>query len=117
MLETLDLQGYKVSVKEKSSGTIRTIMHESTSGTLTASHIKKIAERVGLLDGEWIKVQYRYDLQIEFLSERETVVVVDTNIRGLMRKFLGGEKWIPLTSRGRLEEELIMEGVEYKQQL
>ena len=62
MLETLDLQGYKVSVKEKSSGTIRTIMHEYTSGTLTASHIKKIAERVGLLDGEGIKVQYRYDL-------------------------------------------------------
>ena len=108
MLETLELQGYKVSMKDKASGKIQTIMHEYTSGTLTASHIKKIAERVGLLDGDWIKAQYRYDLQIEFLSETETVIVVDTNIRGLMRKFLGGEEWIQLNSRGRLEEDLIL---------
>lgn len=109
MLETLELQGYKVSMKDKASGKIQTIMHEYTSGTLTASHIKKIAERVGLLDGDWIRVQYRYDLQIEFLSETETVIVVDTNIRGLMRKFLGGEEWIQLDSRGRLEEDLILD--------
>ena len=107
MLETLELHEFQVAQKEQSSGKIQTRMHEYISGTLAPSHVRKIAERVKLADGQWTKAQYRYEVQIQFHSETETVILVDTTIRGRKRSFLGEEEWIQLDSNGRLEEDLL----------
>jgi len=82
---------------------------EYSSGTLTNSHISKIGERPKLTDGDWIRVEYQYDVLIELIGEKETVVTVRANIRALKRDFLGQETWTKISSNGQRERSVLEE--------
>lgn len=82
---------------------------EYSSGTLTNSHISKIGEKPRLTDGDWIRVEYQYDVLIELIEEKETVVTVRANIRALKRDFLGQQTWITIPSNGQREKSLLEE--------
>ncbi len=107
MREVLELSKFDILEEDLSKGSILTRSREYTSGPLAASHIRKIADRSKLVDGDWVKADYQYQVQIQFVSETETMVWVDARIRGLKRAFLGGDEWVQLPSTGRLEEDLL----------
>jgi hypothetical protein len=100
-LETTELPIYQ---QDRDSGKVRTDYVEYSSGPLTASHIAKVGERPKLLDSDWVRVEYQYDVDIVYIQERETLVNVNANIRALKRSFLGGDEWVVIRSNGQLEE-------------
>ncbi len=107
MHEVLDLNRHEVAEEEFSKGSILTRSREYSSGPLAASHIRKIAEPSKLVDGEWVKAEYQYQIHIQYVSEKETLAWVDARIRGLKRPFIGTDAWVKLNSTGKLEEELL----------
>lgn len=107
MHETLDLKRHEVAKEEISKGLILTRSEEYISGPLTASHIRKISEQSKLLDGDWVRAEYQYEIHIQYESENATLVWVDARIRGLKRPFIGSNQWVTLNSTGKLEEDLL----------
>ena len=107
MHEVLELKRFEILEEEVSKGFILTRLREYISGPLTASHIRRIADRSKLVDGDWVKAEYQYEVHVQYVSEKETLLWVDTRIRGLKRAFLGDEEWLQLNSTGRLEEDLL----------
>ncbi len=107
MHETLDLNKHEVDEEEISKGLILTRSQEYTSGPLAASHIRKISERSKLMDGDWVRADYQYEIHIQYESEKKTLVWVDARIRGLKRPFIGINQWVKLNSTGKLEEDLL----------
>ena len=55
-----------------------------------------------------MRVNYQYEILIEFIQEKETVITVDANIEALERNFLGNEKRVSIPSNGSLEEKLLI---------
>ncbi len=107
MREVLELNRFEILEEDVSKGSILTRSREYTSGPLAASHIRKVADRSKLVDGDWVKADYQYHVHVQFVSDTETLVWVDARIRGLKRAFLGGDEWLQLVSTGRLEEDLL----------
>ena len=107
MRDVLEQKRFEILAEDVSKGSILTRSREYTSGPLAASHIRKIADRSKLVDGDWVKADYQYQVHVRFVSETETMVWVDARIRGLKRAFLGGDEWVQLDSTGRLEEDLL----------
>ncbi len=107
MLETIEKKGMAVAEKQQARGIVITDYLEYSSGPLTESHIAKVGDRPRLSDGDWVRVKYQYEITVLLLTERETLVTVNSNIRALKREFLGGEKWIDIASNGRLESDLL----------
>lgn len=105
--KTLEQEELPVKNADRNRGVILTDYVEFISGPLTASHIVKIGERPKLLDGDWVRVEYQYEITLTYVEEKETLVTVATNIRALKRQFLGGEEWVNIVSNGRLEENLM----------
>jgi hypothetical protein len=95
--------------QDRTRGQIQSEFVEYASGTLTASHIAKIGERPRLTDGDWVRVEYQYEVLLELIQERETLTTVSANIKALRRSFLGEEKWVNIVTNGALEEEYLME--------
>jgi hypothetical protein len=62
-----------------------------------------------LSDAEWVRVRYRFTIEVLLVKPRETLVVVDAEVRALKRDFLGAETWVTIESNGRLEEDLLEE--------
>ncbi len=107
MIETLEGKEYELLSQDRGKGGVLTDFREFSSGPLTESHISKVGEKPKLIDGEWVRVLYQYDVQVQLIAERETVVTVNANIKALKRNFLGGDEWVEIPSSGRLEEELL----------
>ena len=107
MLETLHIHNYEVAQKDFSKGFILTGRKEYISGPLTESHIRKITQKSKLLDGDWVKAEYQYIIYIQYHSEKESFISVKTKIRCLKRPFIGNDKWITLSSSGKLENDLL----------
>lgn len=107
-VETLENDNLRVLDQNRGRGSIRTRFREYISGSLTEDHLGKIGEAPRLIDGEWVRVNYQYEILIEFIQEKETVITVDANIEALERNFLGNEKWLPIQSNGNLEEKLLI---------
>ena len=107
MREVLELKRFEILEEDVSKGSILTRSREYTSGPLAADHIRKVADRSKLVDGDWVKADYQYQVHIQFVSETQTLVWVDARIRGLNRAFVGGDEWLPLNSTGKLEEDLL----------
>jgi hypothetical protein len=82
---------------------------EYTSGPLTENYLAKIGEKPKLADAYWIRAEYQYDIRIELIEAKETVVTVDAKIKALKRDFLGKETWVPIPSNGQREESLLTE--------
>ena len=93
--------------EERARGTLVTDYIEYSSGTLTPKHMDKIGERPKLTDGDWVKVEYRYEISIDLIEAQETVVTVTSNIRALKRGFLGEESWHKIPSNGQREQYLL----------
>ncbi len=93
--------------EDRGQGKVLTEFTEYSSGPLAESHIAKVGERPKLTDGEWVRVQYQFDITVQLIQERENLVIVYANIKALKRGFLGDEKWVDIPSNGRLEEGLL----------
>jgi len=109
MHETLRDQNLQLVQEDQAQGILVSDFVEYSSGTLTKSHIAKIGERPELTDGDWIRVEYRYDILIELIEAKETIITVNADIRALKRDFLGKETWIPISSNGQRERHLLTE--------
>jgi hypothetical protein len=95
--------------ENRGQGYIRTGYKEYMSGSLTESHIRKIGEEKRAGDGNWVKVEYQYEIVVQLITARETIVTVNANIRALKRDFFGSEEWIDFKSTGQREEFLLTE--------
>jgi len=95
--------------EDQARGVLKSSYVEYSSGTLTKSHISKIGKRPDSTDGDWIRVEYRYDILIALIEAKETIVTVDADIRALKRSFLGDETWIKIPSNGQRERHLLEE--------
>ncbi len=107
MLETLIDRGIQLTDEDRAQGILKTDFVEYSSGTLTKSHIAKIGERPELTDGDWVRVEYQYEVLIELIEAKETVVTVNTVVRALKRDFLGQETWVKIPSNGQREKALL----------
>lgn len=94
---------------DRTAGLIVTDFREYSSGPLTKDHIDKIGNRPGLPDGDWKQVRYRYEINVQLIQEKESVVTVAAEIQALKRSFLGEESWVAIPSRGNLEATLLTE--------
>jgi len=109
MREVFRDQEVQMVEEDQGQGILTSDFIEYSSGTLTKSHISKIGERPGVTDGDWVRVEYRYDVLIELIEAKETVVTVNADIRALKRDFLGKETWIKIPSNGQRERFLLDE--------
>ena len=107
MVETLENHEFELLRQNRGQGFILSSFHEYSSGLLTESKISKIGEKPKLIDGDWVSVRYQYEIRVELITDRETVITVDTNIQALQREYLGKESWIEIQTIGTLEETLL----------
>lgn len=102
-----DLKKLKIQQEDRGRGYLKTDYVEYISGPLTESYLNKIGTGPKLTDAYWLKVEYQYEAEVELISDRETLVTVNTNIRALKRDFLGHEEWAPITTNGQRETDLL----------
>ena len=107
MVETLEKNEFESFRQDRGQGYILSSFREYSSGLLTESHISKIGEKPKLIDGDWVRVRYQYEVFVELIASRETVVTVYTNIEALKREYLGTETWVKIPTIGKLEETLL----------
>ncbi len=107
MVETLEKNEFELLQRSRGQGFILSSFRESSSGLLTESHISKIGEKPRLIDGDWVRVRYQYEVFVELIANRETVVTVYANIEALKREYLGTETWVKIPTIGKLEETLL----------
>ena len=107
MVKTVEKNEFELLRRNRGQGFILSSFREYSSGLLTESHISKIGEKPKLIDGDWLRVRYQYEIRVELIADRETVVTVDANIQALQREYLGKETWIEIQTIGRLEETLL----------
>lgn len=107
MHDTLKSEGLTITEEDKGKGAILTDYHEYISGPLTENYLPKIGQAPQLPDASWIRAEYRFDIQIRFIEQKETMVTVNADIRGLKRDYLGNEAWVPIATNGSREEALL----------
>ncbi len=107
MLRVLREEGWTIAREGRAKGEIQTGSREYISGPLTNDHMDKIGERPRLSGAQWKQVNYQYEVAIQLVSGRETLITLDANITALKRTFLGEEDWVAIPSNGRLEEGLL----------
>lgn len=109
MLETLrdPKDEWAIVVEDRVKGMVLTRYKEYSSGPLTESHIPKIGEKPKLSDSDWVSVEYQYEVEIQLVAARETLVTVNTNIRAKKRDFLGQEEWVKISTNGSREAALL----------
>ena len=95
--------------EQRGQGYIKTVYTEYMSGALTESHIRKIGKERNINDGDWVKVEYQYEISIQLISARETIITVDSNVRALKRDFFGNQEWVKIQTNGQREEHLLTE--------
>ncbi len=109
MLDVMKGRNLPIRENDRAKGRLQTDYLEYSSGPLTDSHIAKIGTRPQLSDAEWVRVEYRFDVQIELIEAKRTLVTAGVEIRAKKRDFLGQETWVPIQSTGHLEEDLLTE--------
>jgi hypothetical protein len=107
MLETLQEGQYDLLSENRPRGILFTRFREYSSGPLTGTHLAKIGQKPELIDADWVKVEYQYEITIELVTAKETLVWVDVNIRALKRDFFGHETWVSIPTNGKKEESLL----------
>jgi len=109
MLETLKdpKDEWPMIREERINGSILTRYREYSSGPLTEDHIPKIGKGPKLADADWMSVEYQYEIEIQVIAARETLVTVHTNIRAKKRDFLGREEWVKIDTNGTREAALL----------
>ncbi|MFB3902286.1 MAG: hypothetical protein ACE15E_02440 [Acidobacteriota bacterium] len=107
MLEVLKARRLEVEQADRARGTMVTVYREYSSGPMTDSHISKIGVKPKLIDAEWVKVQYRFEIEVQVIEARLTVVTADAKIQALKRDFLGTQTWVDIPTNGELETDLL----------
>ena len=107
MLRTLEEKELQLSREDRNRGLLLTQFREYISGPLTGSHIAKIGDRPKMRDGEWVSVQYQYEILMELIRKEETVVTVNINIRASKMDYFGSQGWVDIATNGQLEQELL----------
>ncbi|GAB4118394.1 MAG: hypothetical protein Kow001_18200 [Acidobacteriota bacterium] len=107
MQEVLVETGEEVLSADRAQGRILTRFREYMSGPLTAGHLAKVGQQVQLSDADWIRAECQYEILIELVETKLTLVTVYANIRGLKRDFFGKESWVDIASNGNREEYLL----------
>ncbi|MEJ2077542.1 MAG: hypothetical protein P8020_07680 [Acidobacteriota bacterium] len=107
MHDTLKDARFSISEEDRGKGTILTDYREYISGPLTEEYLSKIGQAPKLADAYWIRAEYRFDIEIRFVEQKETLVTVNADVRGLRRDFLGHETWVPIPTNGSREEDLL----------
>lgn len=107
MLEVLKARNLELEQSDRARGIIISAYREYSSGPMTDSHISKIGVKPRLIDAEWVKVQYRYEVEVQVIEERVTLVTADAHIKALKRDFLGSQTWVEIPTNGELETDLL----------
>lgn len=107
MQELLRQREYSIIQESRARGQILTDFRQYMTGPLTAAHLRKISQVRKLSDGSWVQAEYQYEVHLELLESRETLVSVFANIRGLKRDYFGNETWVDIPSNGGREEDLL----------
>lgn len=107
MRDTLVSEKWAISSEDQGRGIMVTNFREYSSGTLTKSHIAKIGTPIKLADAYWEKVEFQYEIVVELVEARETLLTAACNIRALKRDFFGNETWVEIVSNGEKERELL----------
>lgn len=107
MHDTLKDARLAISDENREKGTILTDYHEYISGPLTEEYLAKIGQAPKLVDSSWVRAEYRFDIEIRFIEQKETMVTVNADVRGLKRDFLGNESWVAIPTNGSREEDLL----------
>jgi hypothetical protein len=107
MLEVLEKNDFEILQQDRAQGSMVSSFREYSSGLLTESHISKIGEQLKLIDGDWLSVRYQYEVYIELIGDRETLLTVYANIEALQREYLGTETWVKIQTIGNLEARLL----------
>lgn len=113
MNRVIERRSLEIQHEDRAQGLLVTGVREYSSGPLVEGHIDKIGARPKLIDGEWIRVRYRYRVEVELIDNQESLVTVIGDIEALKRDFLGGQEWIDIPSNGKLEVELLTEFGQY----
>ena len=109
MNKIIKRRSLEIQHEERAQGLLVTGVREYSSGPLVEGHIDKIGLRPKLIDGQWLRVHYRYRVVVELIEKEESLVTVNGDIEALKHDFLGGEEWIDISSNGKLEVELLTE--------
>lgn len=109
MIDILKERNLGIARENRMQGYIVTKFREYSSGPLTETHISKIGEKPKLVDAEWVRVKYQFEILIELVQAKETLVTVYGNIQALKRGFLGSDSWVDVPTNGQLEEDLLTE--------
>lgn len=109
MIDVMKARNLPMKEPDRAKGRLQTEYVEYSSGPLTDSHIEKIGTRPELSDAEWVRVEYKFDVQVELIEAKRTIVTAGVDIRAKKRDFLGQETWVPIQSTGHLEEDLLTE--------
>ncbi|MGH9339947.1 MAG: hypothetical protein ACRD1R_10270 [Acidobacteriota bacterium] len=107
MIGELEKRKLELIEEDRGQGRIFTEFREYISGPLTERHLAKVGRPTELTSGDWLRVKYQYDIRIELVESKETLVTVYTNIKALKREFLAAEEWVDIPSNGNLEEGLL----------
>lgn len=107
MAEVIGERGMEIAIENRGQGVLVTEFREYISGPLTEAHIVKIGDKPKLTNANWVRVLYRYEVVMDLLTGRETMITVYAKIRALKREFLGQELWVDIPSNGGLEEALL----------
>lgn len=107
LMEVLRKRDLQAPEEGRGQGLLVTPFREYVSGPLTESHLAKVAEARRATDGQWVRVEYQYEIRVDFVEARNTLVTVNVNIRALRREFLGKETWLDVPSNGNLEADLL----------
>ncbi len=105
--ETLDEIDLEIAHQNRVKGAVVTKLRDYSSGPLVDNHIARIGEKPKLIDSQWLQVRYRYEVLVEFIHQKETLITVHADITALKREFLGTESWVQIATNGKLEEELL----------
>jgi hypothetical protein len=97
----------KIIEEDRGRGFILTSYKQYISGPLTEDHIVKIGQMPAVGAADWVKLEYQYETRIELIAAKETHVTVNANLRAMKRDFFGSEAWVPVTSNGQRERDLM----------
>lgn len=108
MLDTLqNTIQIPIAEQDQVTGMIVTEYRDYIDGPLTDSHIAKIGDRPDIRDGYWVKARYRYEVHVQLIEEKNTLVTANVHIQALKREYLGTESWADIRSNGQLETTLL----------
>ncbi len=107
MHDALQARNARIDHENRGRGEIRTEYTEFISGPLTKDYLPKLGETPKLGDAYWVKAEFRYDITVQLIEAKETLVYINTDVRGLKRDFLGKETWVSIPTNGNKEEELL----------